>query len=107
MGNAGYFYTDSAYAKAEATSLYGYLAVGTGLAYTAPAYPSSVAILGINTLQLSSGAIQLSGGPTDPGGQTVTLVAKLDPVFTDVNGQQYYRKTIVTATIPVQSALPV
>lgn len=96
-----------AYAKAEATSLYGYLAVGTGLAYTAPAYPSSVAILGINALQLSSGAIQLSGGPSDPSGQTLTLVAKLDPVFTDITGQQYYRKTIVTATIPVQSALPV
>jgi len=97
-----------AYAKAEVSTLYGYMTVGTAtLAYTAPAYPSSVSILGINALQNSSGQINLSGGPTDPGGSNVTLLAKLEPAFVDFYGTQYYRKTIVWAAIPTFPALPV
>ena len=47
------------------------------------------------------------GGPSDPGGTTVTLAAKLEPAFIDFWGQQYYRRTVIEANIPVQSALPV
>lgn len=95
------------YAKAEVTSLYGYIAVGTSLFWTAPAYPSSVAVLGVNAMQLSDGSIEVVGGPSDPGGTTVTLAAKLEPAFIDFWGQQYYRRTVIEANIPVQSALPV
>lgn len=104
---ANYQGTD-AYAKADVTTLYGYLYAGTNaLSYTAPAYPSSVSILGINALQNSSGSINLSGGPSDPSGTTVTLMAKVEPAFTAFDGTQYYRKTVVYATIPTQPALPV
>jgi len=97
-----------AYAKAEVQTLYGYISTGSAsLAFTAPAYPSSVSILGINALQNSSGAIHLTGGPADPGGTQVTILAKLDPVFVDFYGVQYYRKTLITATIPAQPSLPV
>lgn len=96
-----------AYAKAEISSLFGYTAIGSPVSYTAPAYPSSVAILGLNALQLSQGSITVTGGPGDPGGTTVTISAKLEPAFIDVDGVQYYRKTVITAEIPAQPALPV
>lgn len=95
------------YAKAEVSSLFGYRAVGSPVSYTAPAYPSSVAILGINALQNSQGSISITGGPSSPDGQTYTLAARIDPAFIGLDGVQYYRKTIVTATIPTQTALPV
>jgi hypothetical protein len=97
-----------AYAKADAKPLYGFMATGTSvMTFTAPAYPSSVSLLDNNVLQNSSGAVYLTGGPTDPAGSTVTLSAKCEPAFTDYNGVQYYRRTIVTATIPTPEALPV
>lgn len=96
-----------AYAKAEVASLYGFIAAGTALAYTAPPYPNTVVIMGINALQNSSGSVAVTGGPSDPGGGTYTLAAKVEPAFVDFYGTQYYRKTIVTATIPTQPALPV
>jgi hypothetical protein len=51
--------------------------------------------------------IWCTGGPTDPGGNTYTLDVTLEPAFTSTAGTKYYRKTVVTATIPAQSALPV
>lgn len=51
--------------------------------------------------------ITVTGGPSDPGGSTWTLDAVLEPAFTSSTGTQYFRKTVVTAAIPSQSALPV
>lgn len=51
--------------------------------------------------------ITINGGPPDPGGNTWTLDARLDLAFTATDGTKYYRKTLVTAAIPAQSALPV
>lgn len=51
--------------------------------------------------------LQVTGGPAAPDGNTYTLSAELEPAFINSSGTQYYRKTIVTATIPTQTALPV
>jgi hypothetical protein len=48
-----------------------------------------------------------TGGPVDPCGNTYTLDATLEPAYTDTAGTTVYRKTLVTATIPAQVALPV
>ncbi len=58
-------------------------------------------------LQLSHMQLALSGGPSDPSGTTVTLLAKIEPAFVDFYGTQYYRRTIMYATIPTPAALPV
>jgi hypothetical protein len=46
----------------------------------------------------------LIGGPEDPVGNTYTIETPLlEEAFTDIDGTQYYRKTIITATIPAQT----
>jgi len=45
---------------------------------------------------------QVSGGPTDPAGVKFTLDVDLRPAFSDVDGNTYYKKTIITSTIPAQ-----
>ena len=46
--------------------------------------------------------MEISGGPIDPVGGKFTLDVDLRPAFTDVNGNTYYKKTIITSTIPAQ-----
>lgn len=55
----------------------------------------------------STAEITVSGGPDDPGGETLVLHAELEPAFTSVTGTKYFRKTIIVATIPAQASLPV
>lgn len=43
--------------------------------------------------------LQVSGGPEDPSGNKYTLDVDVRPAFEDVDGNQYYKKTIVTATV--------
>lgn len=51
--------------------------------------------------------LKVIGGPPDPSGHTYVLDYSLEPAFEDVAGTVYYRKTVVSATIPAQPALPV
>jgi hypothetical protein len=46
--------------------------------------------------------MEISGGPIDPAGVKFTLDVDLRPAFSDVNGNTYYKKTIITSTIPAQ-----
>ena len=46
--------------------------------------------------------MEISGGPIDPVGGKFTLDVDLRPAFTDVDGNTYYKKTIITSTIPAQ-----
>jgi hypothetical protein len=46
--------------------------------------------------------MEVSGGPIDPVGGKFTLDVDLRPAFTDVDGNTYYKKTIITSTIPAQ-----
>lgn len=57
----------------------------------------------------TTASITITGGPADPGGNTYTLDAEIDPnpVFTSTAGTRYYRKTVITAAIPAQASLPV
>lgn len=47
------------------------------------------------------------GGPANPDGNTYTLKAGLEVAFADVDGTEYYRKTVISATIPAQADLPI
>jgi hypothetical protein len=52
--------------------------------------------------------IEVTGGPSAPDGNTYTIeTPTIEPAFIDYDGTQYYRKTIVTSTIPAQPSLPV
>lgn len=51
--------------------------------------------------------VTVSGGPEDPGGNTYTLDATIEPAYTKTDGTKVYRKTLVSAAIPAQAALPV
>ncbi len=107
--------------------LYGYRAVGlsAGTSYmniteTIDRNPVSASrvlgILGPSIGGSGSGALPfppsyyvsltVQGGPADPGGSTWTLDSKLEPAFTGTDGTVYYRRTQITAAIPVQPALP-
>jgi len=46
--------------------------------------------------------MEISGGPIDPVGVKFTLDVDLRPAFSDVDGNTYYKKTIITSTIPAQ-----
>ncbi len=53
-------------------------------------------------------SLQLAGGPVDPEGNTYLIARpELEPAFSGYDGTQYYRKTVIFATIPAQPALPV
>jgi hypothetical protein len=92
-------------------SLPGYRSVSeTPVTETAGAFsPSDLSCLGNTVFGSNSATITVYGGPEDPGGNTYTLDAWIEeePVFTSVDGTKYYRKTVITATIPSQPALPV
>ena len=46
--------------------------------------------------------MEISGGPIDPVSEKFTLDVDLRPAFSDVDGNTYYKKTIITSTIPAQ-----
>jgi hypothetical protein len=46
--------------------------------------------------------MEISGGPIDPAGVKFTLDVDLRPAFSDVDGNTYYKKTIITSTVPAQ-----
>ncbi len=46
--------------------------------------------------------MEISGGPINPAGVKFTLDVDLRPAFSDVDGNTYYKKTIITSTIPAQ-----
>jgi hypothetical protein len=71
---------------------------GTGL---------DTSVLGDRVYASTDWLIALSGGPVEPGGTTWTLNARVEPAFVGYDGTQYYRKTVVSAAIPAQAALPV
>lgn len=43
--------------------------------------------------------MQVSGGPEDPAGNKYVLDVDVRPAFEDVDGNQYYKKTIITASV--------
>ena len=43
--------------------------------------------------------MEASGGPVDPSGNKYVLDLDLRPAFEDVDGNTYYKKTIITATV--------
>ena len=47
-------------------------------------------------------SINVSGGPGRPDGNTYTIDAKLTPAFAGADGTQYWKKTLVVATIPTR-----
>ena len=46
--------------------------------------------------------MEISGGPIDPVGVKFTLDVDLRPAFSDIDGNTYYKKTIITSTVPDQ-----
>jgi len=72
--------------------------------FPAPDNPGGT-IFGDNVFGGTTGLVQATGGPSNPDNQTYTLDARLEPAFVSTDGTIYYRKIIVTATVPAQPAL--
>jgi hypothetical protein len=64
-------------------------------------------MLGQTAFGGSDGVLTCYGGPEDPVGNTYTFDATLEVAFTSTAGVVYYRKSVLTATIPSQPSLPV
>ncbi len=81
----------------------------TPLVFTASVWADGVAgtMLGNIVFGGTIAQVTVTGGPSDPGGHTFTLDATIEPAFTATDGTVYYRKTLVSAAIPAQAALPV
>lgn len=43
--------------------------------------------------------MEVAGGPDNPSGKKYVLDIDIRPAFEDVDGNIYYKKTIVTATV--------
>jgi hypothetical protein len=94
--------------RARVEGLRGYRADNAGGSGTTSGADWNSSIFGDRMPSGATWAIALSGGPPDPAGSTWTLHAEVEPAFYDiVNGVQWYRKTVITATPPAQTALPV
>ena len=92
--------------RSKVEGLRGYIAVNGGeFGYSTTGYDMSV--LGDRVYASTDFSIVLSGGPSDPAGQYLTLSIEKVPAFTSPGGVQYYRVTEVTAYIPSQAPLPV
>ena len=61
-----------------------------------------ILVEGTIILPLAAWSIEVSGGPGRPDGNTYTIDAKLTPAFTGADGTQYWKKTLVVATIPIR-----
>jgi hypothetical protein len=108
IGNGNYgtpIYAASTYSK--------HIRKGTGKTLTgtrAPDYidsetkmPPSAFLTGTRLYYRSQGSISITGPTYDPAGKSILVSISNDPVFSDKNGVQYYKKTLVTATIPPRS----
>ncbi|NBW38509.1 MAG: hypothetical protein EBR30_26515, partial [Cytophagia bacterium] len=97
-------WSDSPRSKVE--GLRGYIKMNNGLNDSSTS-ATDRSVFGDRVYANTDFSIVLSGGPSDPGGTTVTLSVEQVPAFVKTDGTQYYRVTEVYATIPAQSALPV
>jgi hypothetical protein len=94
----------------QVTALTGYRSVSaTAIEVTASVVGdgSDVSCLGNPVFGGEKAKVWCTGGPADPGTNTYTLDVTLEPAFVSTAGTVYYRKTVVTATIPAQASLPV
>lgn len=95
----------------EVRPLPGYRSVSTfPITHTASGTaPSNLSCRGSTVYGGETATIVVEGGPSDPGGNSYTLDAYIDrePAFKSVDGTKYYRKVVITATIPAQPAIPV
>jgi hypothetical protein len=83
--------------------------IGSSLAVTTPlaSYGFSAACMGEKVMNNNTLSISVAGGPYKPDSQTYALEATSEPAFVGYDGTQYYRTTVISATIPNQEALPV
>jgi len=93
--------------RSRVEGLKGYIASNSGASGTSSGSGTDISIMGDRVYASTDWSITLSGGPSDPGGSTLTLNIEKTPAFTKTDGTQYYRVTEVYATIPAQPALPV
>lgn len=92
------------------TGMRGYRSVdATPIAITASIWAGGTGGVMLGNIMFggTTGVLKVTGGPTDPAGSTWVLDYSLEPAFVDVNGTVYYRKTVISAAIPNQPALPV
>jgi hypothetical protein len=80
----------------------------TSVSFTGSGLAPNDSIFGNLVYGSTVASAQAYGGPPAPDGNTYTVAPpQLDFAFQDTSGTKYYRLTLVTATIPTQTALPV
>ncbi len=80
----------------------------TPVSFTSSGVAPNDSIFGNLAYGSTVASAQAYGGPPSPDGNTYTIAPpQLHFAFQDTSGTKYYRLTLVTATIPTQTALPV
>lgn len=98
----GYGYSS----KIEA--LNGYRSVSSTAVTVTAGNPTDASCLGQALTFSTQARLRAIGGPANPDGNTYTLRYDVSPAFVSSTGTQYYRRTVVYATIPTQTdSLPV
>tara|TARA_R100001086_G_scaffold191905_1_gene109228 strand:+ start:244 stop:1533 length:1290 start_codon:yes stop_codon:yes gene_type:complete len=98
-GLATNFALTTARPMSETKAFVGYTSTTTGaVTVTGGTGANVTAIEGKIIAPSSSASIEVSGGPGVPSGKYV-LDVKIVPAFEDFNGNLYFKKTIVTATV--------
>ena len=103
----------NAYPKAVVETLTGYRSVSaTPIEFNGGAFGGEQTCLGDRVYGAGSGtpySLTVFGGPANPDSTNYSLAAEIDaePAFVAYGGTKYYRRTVISATIPAQTALPV
>jgi hypothetical protein len=103
----------NAYPKAVVETLTGYRSVSdTPITFNGGALGGEQTCLGDRVYgygSLTPYSLTVFGGPANPDSTDYSLAAEIDaePAFVAYGGTKYYRRTIISATIPAQTALPV
>jgi len=82
-----------------------HIRVGSGGSQTnQPGLPDGTVecVQGVPVYAGTTARIRLEGPTKDPAGTVITLSISNDPIFKDESGIQYYKKTVVTVSVPAR-----
>jgi len=81
-----------------------HIALSTGTSSTAPVLGGTEFIQGNRLFGNTTGYIRIDGPTYDPSGKTIIINDNADPIFTLLDGTQYYKRTVTTIIVPARNS---
>jgi hypothetical protein len=89
----------------SSTSTYvNYIALSSGTSSTGPVLGGTEFIQGNRLFGGTTGYIRIDGPAYDPAGKTIIINDNADPIFTLLDGTQYYKRTVTTIIVPARNS---